>query len=331
MSGYYLTEGLYIKRTLNDEQMWRIIKTALSSRSKHSSSYKFAFFKSLLDNLYIVDKDYRLSFDVIFNRFTEMYWGLVKKYNLKQNNSSGNHRETYLEQIFFKVSDKYLQDGYVPFKSLSEEVQRKICYNVKLKCKAYVVGALYSDMGKSLYSFSKNEEWIMFNPSMHEFLCQNRKVIEQLNKYEWARFMERTNCDNPVINLVTDLLNFVGLRQEKTMFALYQQILEMAFNDNDINFEKEAGIGERISLYEVVLEKCEDLVISKQEVPINTIELLFDAEEKLRLEKMEISDVNTNESTEPDIEIIDDTAIDMLADPETLIKLFKQKKAKDLS
>ncbi len=62
-AGFDLKEGKYGK-VISEEQMWSSLSYFFSSRSKNSTSYKFGFFKAILDNLYNVDEQYRLSFDL---------------------------------------------------------------------------------------------------------------------------------------------------------------------------------------------------------------------------------------------------------------------------
>ena len=74
MAGYDLTEGRYENRTLSDDEMWSAFSNLFSSHSKNSSSYKFGFLKSIMDNLYNVDQNLTLTFDQLFGTFTEVYW-----------------------------------------------------------------------------------------------------------------------------------------------------------------------------------------------------------------------------------------------------------------
>lgn len=53
-------------------------------RSAVSTSYKYVFFKSLLENLYNVGDDLSLSYDQIFYSFTTIYWNLVIHHDLEQ-------------------------------------------------------------------------------------------------------------------------------------------------------------------------------------------------------------------------------------------------------
>lgn len=82
MAGYYLAEGIYENRTLSDDEMWSAFSNMFSSHSKNSSSYKFGFLKAIMDNLYNVDQNLKLTFDQLFGTFTEVYWNIVLKLGL---------------------------------------------------------------------------------------------------------------------------------------------------------------------------------------------------------------------------------------------------------
>ena len=95
MAGYDLAEGRYENRTLSDDEMWSAFSNLFSSRSKNSSSYKFGFLKAIMDNLYNVDENLSLTFDQLFETFTEVYWNLVLKHGIRQQPVSERSNGTY--------------------------------------------------------------------------------------------------------------------------------------------------------------------------------------------------------------------------------------------
>ncbi len=121
-------------------------------------------FKAIIDNLYNVDENLILSFDKVFAKFTEIYWNLILKHHLKQQIQAEGKGGTYLEQIIWKSVKKYKLPQDIPYESLTSEMMSDINHQVKMKCKTYVVGALFEDTRKLFYSFSKKEEWIQINP-----------------------------------------------------------------------------------------------------------------------------------------------------------------------
>lgn len=63
---------------------------AFFSKSRNDSSYKYGFLKAIIDNLYNVDKDLKLTFDELFSKFGEIY---VCKQNIQGLSRSG-HSDT---------------------------------------------------------------------------------------------------------------------------------------------------------------------------------------------------------------------------------------------
>ena len=202
-AGHLLSEGQYINRNVSEDELWSVFSRLFSAQSKNSTSYKFAFLKSLLDNLYNVDSNLQLTFDVIFAKFAESYWNLVLKYGIRQQSINRDGRISAIEGILREAATRFhIADG-VPFEQLNDDAMIFVCDNTKRKCKINVVGALYADLGGMAYSFSRSGEWLLFSPYMYEFLCKHKLVIEKMNYYEWARYMEKVNDDSMVVHLLT--------------------------------------------------------------------------------------------------------------------------------
>lgn len=79
MAGYNLKEGQYEARSVSDDELWSAVSVVFTNKSKNDTSYKFGFLKSIIDNLYNVDSDLKLTFDQLFSKFGEIYWNLVLK------------------------------------------------------------------------------------------------------------------------------------------------------------------------------------------------------------------------------------------------------------
>lgn len=79
MAGYDLKSGSYDERPVSDDELWAAFACVFSAKSKNDTSYKFGFLKSIIDNLYNVDAELKLSFDQLFSKFGEIYWNLILK------------------------------------------------------------------------------------------------------------------------------------------------------------------------------------------------------------------------------------------------------------
>lgn len=229
MAGFDLKEGVYEDRTITDEEMWSAFACVFSSRSRNDSSYKYGFLKAIIDNLYNVDQDLKLTFDQIFNKFGEIYWNLILKYGLRQKAVTSNNKESYLEQILHESVVKYKIKGPIPYESLTTEMMLDISHQIKMKCKRYVVGALYEDTNRLFYSFSKKGEWIKINPAMFEFVSKHKVMIEKLNYFEWARFLERVNEEN----VTTKLLDKIEDSTKRNNLSIYRKILYDEFESKN--------------------------------------------------------------------------------------------------
>ncbi len=223
-----LNEGKYKDLQLTEEQMWGPFAHALSSRASHSASYKFGFLKAILDNIYNVDSDLKLSFDQLFSKFAEIYWNLILKYNLRQSPENINGRKTNLEHVLFDARDKYNIAYGIPYESLSASMALDINKKVKNRCKANVVGALYGDTLELFYAFNKKEEWIQINPNMYTFVCRHKVIIEKLNYYEWAKYLEKVNARQTADHLLTKIDESTARHD----LSYYRKILESEFEIN---------------------------------------------------------------------------------------------------
>ena len=205
MKYYNLSEGNFKTGKLTENEMWEAFHWLFSDKSVNDSSYKFIFLKSIIDCMDRKDEFDKISFDILFERFTSISWNLVLKYGISQKIKSIGKKATVLEQELqdFLVLNGY--DRYVPIEEIYDEKRRKLVFKIKQGCKRYVIGALFGDMKELLYSFSKKEQWIKLNPQMEVFVIKHKNVIESLNYCKWASFYEKINSDetkNHIISLL---------------------------------------------------------------------------------------------------------------------------------
>lgn len=219
ITGHKLQYGEYDQSPLSTDEIWQEISVLFSSRSKNSTSYKFGFFKSILDNLYNVDENLNLTFDQLFSKFAEIYWNLVTKYKVSQ--MPPGTKSSKIETVLFEfVAVQNIVEG-IPFESLSDEQKIELTRQVKRECKENVVGALYGDTGGIFYSFDKKEEWLRFNPIVYKYVCKRKSALEKLNYYEWAKYLEKISTDETTNNLLSKL----DESSKRSNLSIYRQIL----------------------------------------------------------------------------------------------------------
>lgn len=225
-AGHELKCGQYRTGQISEDEMWSAFAYLFSEKSRNSTSYKFGFLKSILDNLYNTDDELRLTFDQLFSKFAEINWNLVLKYRIRQNTPKQG-RITRLEQVLQGAKERYSIADEIPFESLTDEIRIDICKKVKLDCKKNVVGAVYGDLQELFYSFDKKGEWIQFNPRMYEFVCRHKTAIEKLNYYEWAKYLEKINSDEVMDHLLTK----IDESAKRKNLAYYRDILFQEFEN----------------------------------------------------------------------------------------------------
>jgi hypothetical protein len=135
MAGFNLKEGIYDNKHINEDELWSILGIVFSNKSKNDTSYKFGFFKAILDNLYNVDDNLKISFDLLFMKFTEIYWNLILKYKLRQKAITKDNKRTYLEQIIEEELNNNSIISEISFEALNDSVKVILCYKIKMKCK----------------------------------------------------------------------------------------------------------------------------------------------------------------------------------------------------
>lgn len=218
ISGHNLDRGDYPRQELNTDEIWQKLSVLFSSRSKNSASYKFGFFKSILDNLYNVDDNLVLTFDQLFGKFAEIYWNLVTKYNIAQMPVGKNAAVVTVIRNF--VVRNNISEG-IPFESLTDQQKLDLQKRVKNKCKINVVGALYGDTSGIFYAFDKKEEWIRINPQVYTYVCKRKSALEKINYYEWAKYLEKINSGETTNNLLSKL----DESSRRSNLSIYRQIL----------------------------------------------------------------------------------------------------------
>lgn len=132
MQGYALKEADYVEKIWEEDALWSVFSGMFSGRAVHDTSYKYGFFKAVLDSIYNADDNLLLTFDQLFYKFTEIYWNLILKYRLRQKAATRNGRETALEKILRETAGQKAGIGDICFESLSADMKAEVCRFVHL-------------------------------------------------------------------------------------------------------------------------------------------------------------------------------------------------------
>lgn len=227
MAGHELKEATYLEQEINNDIFWSSVMSLLSSQSAKSTSYKFAFLKSILDNLYSFDNTYSMSYHDIFTTFTVVYWNLIIHHELRQMPYNILERSTVIERILYTFKEENNITNNQPFELLDDTLKQKIIKQVASKCSINVVGALFEDTKELWYSFSRKDKIITFNPQVITYLRKYKVIIEKLNYYEWAKYLETVNIHNSA-----DIISKLELITKRNNLSLYKRILLDVFHQD---------------------------------------------------------------------------------------------------
>lgn len=206
MAGWDLSEGVCEKEYLSENEFWEIINNIFSSKTNKTTSYKFAFFKSLIDNIFNLNGN-KISYDFLFERFAEMYWNLVAKYKLVQIQATSRFAKSSVEIIIEKLLEKYEIDENVSFEALRDDIKSTVISKISNECSKYVVGAFYEDTNKVFYTFTRKDKIIELQPTVIEYIIKYKNILSKLNYFEWIKFLEKTNEDKNIVALAEKLDN----------------------------------------------------------------------------------------------------------------------------
>lgn len=185
-----LRVGEIQEKYITEHEIWQHLNN-FYYRSSVATSYKYVFFKALLENLYNVEDELTLSYDQIFYSFTNIYWNLIIHHQLAQ---SPNKNKPARAQT---ILQKYVNDYSVPsewqFDQLEDSIQLKIVHDVKRDCKQNVIGAFYGDTAGVFYAFDIKRAQFRFNRPVYEFMKKYQRVLMNLTNYHLVKYLEKVN------------------------------------------------------------------------------------------------------------------------------------------
>jgi hypothetical protein len=216
-------------RSLSEADVIALVNRSLSGNSHHTTTYKYAFFKSLLDNVFNVDLQTKLlPYENLASRFTEIYWNLVLYFHLRQEIKTSHHEYTSVEKELFTFCQKYkfnYEDKHCifPFESLRPDLQLEIIKNIKRQMMKNVVAAFCGDTDDQFYHFNKQDKngGIFLNPDVYNALVKYKSVFEKQNYYEWIKYLEKANLEEDSYALA----NKLDASTERQNLAPYRKIL----------------------------------------------------------------------------------------------------------
>lgn len=211
------------EKYVTEDVVWQAINQ-FYYRSYTTMSYKYGFFKALLENLYNVNEKLELKYDCLFSSFAKIYWNLVVHHQLWQSNSKNQ------QSSIQKILNDYCESQSIPhewtFDQLPATLQLDIISNVKKAGKRYVIGAFYGDTNSFFYEFNLKEEYLRLNKPVYQFLQKHHRVLMTLTNYHLTKFLEKHNEVPNVEYLLTkvEVVSQRGsLKEFYTILKKYEQ------------------------------------------------------------------------------------------------------------
>lgn len=215
------------------DRYWAHFNFVFSDKCQKRSTYKFGLIKAIIDCLYSFEYTARgmeLSYDRLFSKFTENYWNLIAKYEIRQIQADGKSNSSMIELLIQEVKKKNPALKELEYDDLSPEDKAVLVDQVKKECPEYVLGALYKNFQSELYGFNNREGRIWLHLYAYQFLMTYKLEIEQMNYYAWAKFLDKINKDNPTTKLIEKLEFSTPKRKD---LSIYRAILKREFEENN--------------------------------------------------------------------------------------------------
>lgn len=201
---------------LTDADIWKSIHYFFY-HSKNSTTYKFGFFKALLENLSETNEELEISFEDLFKSFTKIYWNLVVHHQLWQANTST--KKSKVQSVIEDFQTRYSIPDEWNFDKIAGIQQSELIKQVKTNGKRNVIGATYGDFNEEIYSFDLKNESIKLHSAYYEFLQKYKRVLTDVNNYQLSLFLEKFN-EAEKLNKLLSKVEFVTQRQSLKEFEL---------------------------------------------------------------------------------------------------------------
>ena len=203
MAGWNLKDGECLNPNASERDLWDAMNNFFQASPK-TTTYKFCFFKSLLD-LLPGNVSNPLSFNEVFCRFTEIYWELITKYGLNQAHATSQYAVSKVETIIDEFIVTKGLSYNTAFIDIRNDWRDSLTTQVEKQCSNNVVGAFYTSTNCLLYGFSKKDRSIAISASAIEFCKAHLSILEELNYFHWAKMLEKINGDTTPKALVTKM------------------------------------------------------------------------------------------------------------------------------
>lgn len=227
VAGWKIKKGTLESLHFNDDDYWEAFNHFYRNGKKRNT-YKFGIVKSILDNLFnfeCKESGYFLSFQNLFSKFTENYWNLIVRYNLRQMRKDGKSEFSKIEGLL--MNRKF--ESFISYELVNDDDKDDIVKTVEKECKTYVLGALYKDLNGCIFGFDLSNGTFYISKKSFSFLFRYKHELETINYFYWAKFLETVNDEKSTENLLSKLELSTPKRSDLSM---YKKILTDDFKEN---------------------------------------------------------------------------------------------------
>ncbi|MBP6281402.1 MAG: hypothetical protein KA384_05045 [Leptotrichiaceae bacterium] len=194
MAGWNLKIGVLDKSKIDEKQIWGLFNAFFSRGTTMKNLYKINLVRSLI---LIADKNMngRNIFFDLTNEFGKIFWNLKRELNLNITIFNGvsikSHQEKSIEEIYIEN----LHTKLVFFDHLDNDIKKKYFLKTKKTLKTNVIGAVYNDFKKKIFSFDLKCEELIMNEDFLNFFIKNREILIQLLQYREIEFLKLTESN----------------------------------------------------------------------------------------------------------------------------------------
>ena len=186
---YRLTEGMLAAEVPSETELRNAVNKILSSQKR--STYKFAFFQSVID---LSQLDERTVFpqSEVFERVAAMYWRCLSNTSMRQVYHHPQYERSGIEEIILPALSRFPGASFADLPA--GEIER-IGTAVKNSCRRNVLGSSYSNSRGIIFGFSNRQDILELSLSSKSFLAQHAAELSMHIERGWLLMMEQLNPD----------------------------------------------------------------------------------------------------------------------------------------
>lgn len=219
VAGWQLNEGTIRYSNASDDEYFAVIMKTLSNQSAKTTSYKFGLLRAILENLYQTDVEFKISYPQLAHSLAKLYWNLVVEYEYQQ-----GHR-SQIVTLLLTIKEAYNIPSKVSYEFINPVTRTLIEKEITSKIlKKYVIGALFEDTNRLLYSFSKKGEFLQFSDASLHFLRKYQTTIFKLTTYELTKYIQ---IQNPLIEQQILIENIENITKRASLQQFQKELVSL--------------------------------------------------------------------------------------------------------